>query len=518
LRHFNTNSVHPNATSTAQRREGDISNAFASLSGIQAQPLDPRFAEIKTRLIRGNEAAIEASWDRLLAEIRKETKTIIEKGSSIIPEIPFSELSSAGPTFRSALKKYGVAVIRNVLPESEALQLKSDLREYIAANAERTRAFPPENPQVYELYWSPSQVRARSHPNLLQTQKWLMEEFWHCDPPKPTPVIGGCACSRKQQQYQPPSLISTSHTVTYADRFRIRLPGDNKFALGPHVDGGSLERWEDAGYGGRQPGGVYEAIFSGRWEDFDPWAAAPRLGVNADLYAGTGACSMFRMYQGWLSMSSTGPGEGTLLVNPLFKLATAYYLLRPFFEPIPSSSSSFALASDQQEWRLAQVQTPTLPGSHPGQGQELSPQHHPHLSLNQTMTSLPLVHPGDYVLWHSDTIHAVDPRHSGNSDSSVLYIPICPLTVKNAEALERQRSRFLAGGIGPDFGGEEGLGEKFHKGRCEVGMFVEEEERLGRKEGLRAMGLEAWDSDAEGLSMGQREVMDRANKGLGFYD
>jgi hypothetical protein len=134
------------------------------------------------------------------------------------------------------------------------------------------------------------------------------------------------------------------------------------------------------------------------------------------------------------------------------------------------------------------------------------------------MTSLPLVRPGDYVLWHSDVIHAVDQSHNGTSDSSVLYIPVCPLTTKNAEALERQRERFLTGGISPDFGGEDGIGEKGHVGRCEVGAFVEEEERLDRKEGLRAVGLEGWESDAEGLGMGQREVMDRANKGLGFYD
>jgi hypothetical protein len=41
---------------------------------------------------------------------------------------------------------------------------------------------------------------------------------------------------------------------------------------------------------------------------------------------------------------------------------------------------------------------------------------------------------------------------------------------------------------------------------------------VGRKESLRAMGLEMWDSEAEELGVGQREVMDRANKRLGFYD
>jgi hypothetical protein len=39
-------------------------------------------------------------------------------------------------------------------------------------------------------------------------------------------------------------LISTEHPVSYADRLRIRQPGDAGFALGAHVDGGSVERWE----------------------------------------------------------------------------------------------------------------------------------------------------------------------------------------------------------------------------------------------------------------------------------
>lgn len=38
------------------------------------------------------------------------------------------------------------------------------------------------------------------------------------------------------------ALISTTSPTSYADRFRIRPPGDAAFALGPHVDAGS---WRD---------------------------------------------------------------------------------------------------------------------------------------------------------------------------------------------------------------------------------------------------------------------------------
>ena len=51
------------------------------------------------------------------------------------------------------------------------------------------------------------------------------------------------------------------------------------------------------------------------------------------------------------------------------------------------------------------------------------------------MIHMPTVKLGDYVAWHCDSIHAVDPHHAGSQDSSVLYIPACPLTESNAEYL-----------------------------------------------------------------------------------
>ncbi|KAI7081640.1 DUF1479-domain-containing protein, partial [Hortaea werneckii] len=206
----------------AQKKEGDISDAFASLSGIEFKPLEPRFAGIKQTLIKGHEDALVESWHRLLASLREEIPLIAELGPKVVPEIDFKDIDNASPEFRAEHKKRGVAVVRNVIPQQEALDLKQELRDYIAANPQ-TKAFPPENPQVYELYWSPAQIKARAHPNLIKAQRFLME-FWHSNDPN--------------------ALISSSHPTTYADRLRMRLPGDARFSLGPHVDGGSCERWE----------------------------------------------------------------------------------------------------------------------------------------------------------------------------------------------------------------------------------------------------------------------------------
>lgn len=136
-----------NAATTTQKREGDISDAFASLSGLTFKPLEPRFAELKAQMIAGNEEALYDSWNRLLASLREEIPLIAEKGPKIVPEIDFKDIDSASEEFKAEHRKRGVAVIRNVVPEQEALAMKKELREYLEANP-WTKAFPKENPQV----------------------------------------------------------------------------------------------------------------------------------------------------------------------------------------------------------------------------------------------------------------------------------------------------------------------------------------------------------------------------------
>src|SRR5256885_13488534 len=80
------------------------------------------------------------------------------------------------------IRHRGSAVIRNVLPRQSALDLKTQAREYIAANP-GVKAFPPDDPAVYELFWSPSQTAARAHPNVLATQQFLAS-LWHSSDPK----------------------------------------------------------------------------------------------------------------------------------------------------------------------------------------------------------------------------------------------------------------------------------------------------------------------------------------------
>lgn len=69
----------------------------------------------------------------------------------------------------------------------------------------------------------------------------------------------------------------------------------------------------------------------------------------------------------------------------------------------------------------------------------------------------------------------------------------------------------MQGTPSPDFGG--GDGESKHVGR----PTVQDLPTLMDSDGLRAMGLMEWDCATPSLSNGQREVLDRANKELGFY-
>jgi hypothetical protein len=75
--------------------------------------------------------------------------------------------------------------------------------------------------------------------------------------------------------------VDLSIPISYFDRLRIRTPGDTSFTLGPHIDGGSVERWEDPNF--RE---VWSKVLEGGsgWKDYDPFDASPRLDAKQDLY------------------------------------------------------------------------------------------------------------------------------------------------------------------------------------------------------------------------------------------
>lgn len=121
-------------TQTQVKREGDISDAFVSLSGTETPPLPQRFLDLKRTLIAGHEDRVIASWKRLLERLKVENDIIAKQGPKIIPDIDFRNLDGDLAKFKDEVKKRGVAVIRNVVPEHEARAYKDEIEEYVKQN------------------------------------------------------------------------------------------------------------------------------------------------------------------------------------------------------------------------------------------------------------------------------------------------------------------------------------------------------------------------------------------------
>lgn len=73
------------------------------------------------------------------------------------------------------------------------------------------------------MYWSKPQIEARSNKSLLNTSKAFLQLF-HAPHQAQVSVVADTS-----------RAISLSTLLTYADRMRVRPPGDSKFSLGPHV-------------------------------------------------------------------------------------------------------------------------------------------------------------------------------------------------------------------------------------------------------------------------------------------
>jgi hypothetical protein len=461
---------------------GTIGAFFDSLSGKETAPLPQKYADLKRKLVPDDESAkrLEEGWKRLLAYLKEANPKWAEKGTENIPQVPYEALVNGDNDSAAArlVKDCGVVVVKGVVDEKVALDWKESIREYVKTNPQ-AKGFPEHNPQVFDLFWTPAQIEARTHPNMIKIVTRMNQL---------------CTVS-------PDAPISLTNPVLYADRCRIRQPGDTSFSLGPHSDSGTIERWEDETYRS-----VYEQILT-RWEDWDPFNMDGRVEANTDLYDSPGGSSVFRTFQGWVSLSSSGPGEGTLRVHPSVKHSIAYFWMRPFFAAIKPRESFDNNADflDASNWRL-DLESTSFPGTPPGRGSEFSDATHPHLELGTTMTSVPKVEPGDYVFWHCDGIHAVDRKNAGKGDSSVMYIGAAPLTRLNAQYLIKQKNAFVEGAPPPDYPG--GVGESGFIGRSS-------EESLKTDVARAGMGYAPFQI-ATHASAGEKLVIQSANEILGF--
>ncbi len=339
-------------------------------------------------------------------------------GDRIVPEIAYADVlaRSVPKKLEDDVRSRGCAIVRDVFARDEVNAWNAELSDYLARNGYLEKArdkagldkyfetLKSGKPQIYGIYWSQPQIAARQSESLTNARIWL-NSLWH---------------SRRGAGVD----FDPSRLCSYADRIRQREPGDASLGLSPHMDGGSVERWLDAGFGR-----VYQNVFSGNWRDYDPFDAAFRPDVKE--IPSPAVCRMFRTYQGWTALTEQGKGDGTLRLLPMPR-AIVYMLLRPLCDDVPDESLCDAAP-----------------------GRALGASERWHAPLLPAFVSIPKLHPGDTIWWHPDLIHAVEDVHRGTNYSNVMYISSAPDCAKNREFLQLQKSAFLSGKSSPDFAPED---------------------------------------------------------------
>eukprot|EP01065_Artemidia_motanka_P001977 TRINITY_DN10909_c0_g1_i1.p1 TRINITY_DN10909_c0_g1~~TRINITY_DN10909_c0_g1_i1.p1 ORF type:complete len:440 (+),score=103.09 TRINITY_DN10909_c0_g1_i1:61-1380(+) len=418
--------------------------------------LAPRLTRSSTRALKQavwkGADSVGASWTRLMRAVDTRVAEVKQRGPDVVPSIDFAavEGGSVSAAAVAEVRARGVCVVRDVVPADEAVDCYERAKEYVESNGYAEQAvadggravstfFAGGVPQIYGVYWSAAQVHVRQHPRMLKAQSWLSRLWshrraggdWAFDPDKP---------------------------IVYADRVRIRTPGDVS-GLVAHVDGGSVERWADPGYQR-----YYGSVFRGDWESHDCWDGAKR--ADCVEWPAPNVCTVFRLFQGFTAISRQGPGDGTLQLVPYLNESIAYLLLRPLLADADAGDDLLAAAFEGKQHQLAAEW---------------------HAPLLESLVTIPEVGPGDTVWWHPDVIHAVERVHGGTGDSAVVYVPAAPACAKNAEYVAKQLPAFLDGRAGPDFPQEDR--ELTYSGRASASSLT----RLGKCQ----MGLEPWDLPAD---------------------
>ena len=385
-------------------------------------------------------------FNEIEARVSEDIRTIessIKKGKSVIPEIMFSDIVKNKVDYKAikSVRAHGTVLVRNVFPMEKSEEWFHQLDQYLDQNGYFEQDDPgldnyfsdlkAEKPQICAVYWSKPQVQARQSTEMSQTKSFL-NRIWN---------------------YKKNSTIhfDPDRECTYADRIRMRQPGDTSLGLSPHVDGGSIERWLGENYQH-----VYRPLFKGNWKDYNPFNGEFRTEVEG--IDSPAVCRAFRTWQGWTALTAQGPEDGTLQLIPTI-LSIAYVMLRPFMQDVPEE---------------------ILCGAVEGRAQAITEEWHS--LLLRGLVSIPNVEPGDTVWWHSDVVHAVEHEHKGKDISSVMYIGSAPLCERNMSYLERQKQTFLEGRSSPDFAPEDF--EKNYPDRSTM----EDLNELGMKQ----MGFSAW--------------------------
>ena len=328
------------------------------------------------------------------------------------PVLEFADIAAGKVTAErlALIKRRGCVVIRNHFPREQVLQWDQGLLDYLDRNRFDALYRGPvdqffgnleaSRPEIFPIYWSPSQMQLRQHERMGTAQAFL-NRLWKTH-------------SHGQDWFNP------DINALYPDRVRRSPPGTHSEGLGPHTDSGALERWLHPAYLK-----AFDKIYNNDFAAYDPWDAAFRTEVDEYAYKDTVKCSAFRTFQGWTALSDMQADQGVLHTLPIPK-AMAYLLLRPLLDDVPEDE---------------------LCGVAPGKVLPVSRQWHP--LLVEGLSPIPDVQAGDSVWWHCDVIHSVAPVENQQGWGNVMYVPAAPMCPKNLR-YARDVFRAFAQGASPD--------------------------------------------------------------------
>lgn len=377
------------------------SNSISFVELVEA--VLPKHTNIESLFNQFNES-IEHEIDELVA-----TR---DDGDTVIPEVDFSDIANTGFTAaqQDLIRKRGCVVVRGVIEERQADSWNNQLEQYLKSNqyyedlakdidnGDLVRA---KHPNILAIYWSRTQLEIRQSQQLEETKRHL-NSLW-------------------QVAKSGPGSFDVNKSIAYADRVRIRQPGDQTHGIAPHVDSCSLDAW----FNSDSIWHSYKKLLNEEWKDFDPFLATKRVSTMSEPHPD--ACGVFRTFQGWMALTAQGAHCGTLQLVP-----TSRGVGWLFLSMLRSSMRDEALTFPQ-----------------PGEPYKLDADKH--ATLIRGLTSIPTINAGDSVWWHPDVVHGVEKSNLSKTNSSVAYLGIAPDCQRNRAYLRKQLTTFEKGTSPPDF-------------------------------------------------------------------
>lgn len=98
---------------------------------------EEQYKEYKRQIVKEyGEENIRKAWLKTCEDLKSITLELSKRGSSVIPELQFSEVQDLSEEKAKELKRIGCFVIRGVIPPAEATAQFKSLKQYVSENGD----------------------------------------------------------------------------------------------------------------------------------------------------------------------------------------------------------------------------------------------------------------------------------------------------------------------------------------------------------------------------------------------